>query len=82
MHNSETCPFLMSLQPWTGACWVLNRKTFCCMSIRSDDLLENWQEFIGVPVNVQALKKQIGEGSIGKVHLGKWRETDVAVKVC
>ena len=27
------------------------------------------------------LKKQIGEGSIGKVHLGKWRETDVAVKI-
>ena len=29
----------------------------------------------------QVLKKQIGEGSIGKVHLGKWRETDVAVKI-
>ena len=30
---------------------------------------------------LQVLKKQIGEGSIGKVHLGKWRETDVAVKI-
>ena len=30
---------------------------------------------------MQVLKKQIGEGSIGKVHLGKWRETDVAVKI-
>ena len=32
-------------------------------------------------MGVQVLKKQIGEGSIGKVHLGKWRETDVAVKI-
>lgn len=31
-------------------------------------------------MELQVLKKQIGEGSIGKVHLGKWRETDVAVK--
>ena len=23
----------------------------------------------------------IGEGSIGRVHLGKWQETDVAIKV-
>ncbi|KAK9862943.1 hypothetical protein WJX84_012116 [Apatococcus fuscideae] len=26
-------------------------------------------------------KKMIGEGSIGRVHLGKWQETDVAIKV-
>ena len=32
-------------------------------------------------MSAQVLKKQIGEGSIGKVHLGKWRETDVAVKI-
>ena len=27
------------------------------------------------------LERQIGEGSFGKVHLAKWRETTVAVKV-
>ena len=26
-------------------------------------------------------KKLIGEGAIGRVHLGRWRETDVAIKV-
>ncbi|KAK9845513.1 hypothetical protein WJX81_008391 [Elliptochloris bilobata] len=26
-------------------------------------------------------KKLIGEGSIGRVHLGRWQETDVAIKV-
>lgn len=30
---------------------------------------------------VQTFKKMIGEGSIGRVHLGKWQETDVAIKV-
>ncbi len=30
---------------------------------------------------VQTLKKKIGEGSIGRVHLGRWQETDVAIKV-
>ena len=35
----------------------------------------------GIAWGLQVLKKQIGEGSIGKVHLGKWRETDVAVKI-
>lgn len=29
----------------------------------------------------QTFKKQIGEGSIGRVHLGRWQETDVAIKV-
>lgn len=29
----------------------------------------------------QTLKKQIGEGSLGRVHLGRWQETDVAIKV-
>lgn len=30
---------------------------------------------------LQTLKKKIGEGSIGRVHLGRWQETDVAIKV-
>ena len=30
---------------------------------------------------MQTFKKMIGEGSIGRVHLGKWQETDVAIKV-
>ena len=30
---------------------------------------------------VQTFKKQIGAGSIGRVHLGRWHETDVAIKV-
>lgn len=29
----------------------------------------------------QTFKKMIGEGSIGRVHLGRWQETDVAIKV-
>jgi len=29
----------------------------------------------------QTFKKLIGEGSIGRVHLGRWQETDVAIKV-
>ena len=29
----------------------------------------------------QTFKKIIGEGSIGRVHLGRWQETDVAIKV-
>jgi len=28
-----------------------------------------------------SVKKLIGEGSIGRVHLGRWQETDVAIKV-
>ena len=28
-----------------------------------------------------AVKRKIGDGSIGQVYLGKWQETDVAVKV-
>lgn len=30
---------------------------------------------------VQTFKKLIGEGAIGRVHLGRWQETDVAIKV-
>ena len=30
---------------------------------------------------VQTFRKVIGEGSIGRVHLGRWQETDVAIKV-
>ena len=30
---------------------------------------------------MQIFKKIIGEGSIGRVHLGRWKETDVAIKV-
>ena len=29
----------------------------------------------------QTFKKMIGQGSIGRVHLGRWQETDVAIKV-
>jgi hypothetical protein len=29
----------------------------------------------------QFLKRPIGEGSLGSVHLGRWQETDVAVKL-
>ena len=29
----------------------------------------------------QSFRKVIGEGSIGRVHLGRWQETDVAIKV-
>ena len=29
----------------------------------------------------QTFKKLIGEGAIGRVHLGRWQETDVAIKV-
>ena len=32
-------------------------------------------------VRAQTFKKLIGEGSIGRVHLGRWQETDVAIKV-
>ena len=27
------------------------------------------------------VKRKIGDGSIGQVYLGKWQETDVAIKV-
>ena len=30
---------------------------------------------------LQTFRKVIGEGSIGRVHLGRWQETDVAIKV-
>lgn len=30
---------------------------------------------------MQTFRKVIGEGSIGRVHLGRWQETDVAIKV-
>ncbi|BDA45524.1 probable serine/threonine-protein kinase CTR1 at C-terminar half [Coccomyxa sp. Obi] len=34
-----------------------------------------------IPYHELTLKKKIGEGSIGRVHLGRWQETDVAIKV-
>lgn len=30
---------------------------------------------------LQSFRKVIGEGSIGRVHLGRWQETDVAIKL-
>ena len=30
---------------------------------------------------LQTFRKPIGEGSIGRVHLGRWQETDVAIKM-
>lgn len=34
-----------------------------------------------LPCLLQTFRKVIGEGSIGRVHLGQWQETDVAIKV-
>ena len=34
-----------------------------------------------IPFKDLAVKRKIGDGSIGQVYLGKWQETDVAVKV-
>lgn len=35
----------------------------------------------GHVAGAQTFKKLIGEGAIGRVHLGRWQETDVAIKV-
>lgn len=42
-----------------------------------------WQQLATLSVHcvLQTFRKPIGEGSIGKVHLGRWQETDVAIKV-
>ena len=34
-----------------------------------------------IPFKDLAVKRKIADGSIGQVYLGKWQETDVAVKV-
>jgi serine/threonine protein kinase len=35
----------------------------------------------GVCGGAKKLVKEIGRGSLGRVYLGRWRETDVAVKM-
>lgn len=34
-----------------------------------------------VPEPLQVMRREIGRGSIGVVALGRWRETDVAIKI-
>jgi serine/threonine protein kinase len=40
------------------------------------------QERLKVPWNDITIIRQIGKGSYGKVCLGKWQHTEVAVKFC
>jgi hypothetical protein len=55
-----------------------------CVILISSDITWDRELTVSAPVEFQEFELEhiIGSGASGKVHLGKWKGNDVAIKIC
>lgn len=67
-------------QPVKPDFYVVSDKAVIGFCQRPDSSSQNPLVIYVMLLSMQSFSRLIGEGSIGRVHLGRWQETDVAIK--